>query len=277
MIVPMDDMALRYDVKKRDLTRGRNLMIGMLAAPVVTSLLPAGVLIVLMLLFGTTPPIAFIFLVLAIIAGIAGLVVGLGVTGILALRRNSWTREMREKIAADGIRAEEIEWFRHELKASEKRALKAVTATDIMLGDAYRETLASRLTATRIVRSARRELQLMRRRENKVKLLRSSSAKQFQMEIANDIQKIENIQSEAKLMLAEAETRLQMIEAAAVRSSGIADSELALKKLSARAAELPLALEEAKMTAEIRAELEAEEDGQSKKTPSREPSSVSSE
>lgn len=59
-------------------------------------------------------------------------------------------------------------------------------------------------------------------------------------------------------MLAEAETRLQMIEAASVRGGSIADSELALKKLSARAAELPLALEEAKMAEEIRAELEKE-------------------
>ncbi len=35
-------------------------------------------------------------------------------------------------------------------------------------------------------------------------------------------------------MLAESEARLQMIEAAAVRGSSIADSELILKKLSAR-------------------------------------------
>ena len=59
-------------------------------------------------------------------------------------------------------------------------------------------------------------------------------------------------------MLAEAESRLQMIEAAAMRGSNLADSELALKKLSARAKDLPLALEEAKMTEEIRAELERE-------------------
>ena len=59
-------------------------------------------------------------------------------------------------------------------------------------------------------------------------------------------------------MLAEAETRLQMIEAAAVRGSGLADSELALKKLSARSQELPLALEEAKLREEIVKELENE-------------------
>mgnify|MGYP001254984682 FL=1 len=60
-------------------------------------------------------------------------------------------------------------------------------------------------------------------------------------------------------MLAEAESRLQMIEAAARRQGGLADSELALKKLSARSSELPLALEAAKMSEEIRLELENEE------------------
>ncbi len=59
-------------------------------------------------------------------------------------------------------------------------------------------------------------------------------------------------------MLEEAESRLHLIEAAAARGSHLADSELALKKLSARAAELPLALEEAKMTEEIKRELDAE-------------------
>ena len=133
--------------------------------------------------------------------------------------------------------------------------------TDPMLEDAYRETLASRLTATRIVRSSKRELLLAKRRQTKLKQLKRlnrESSEKFNAEIERDVQKIGSINEEAKLMLAEAESRLQMIEAAAVRGSNLADSELALKKLSARASELPLALEEAKMTDEIRRELEAE-------------------
>jgi len=166
---------------------------------------------------------------------------------------------MRERIAADGIRAEEINWFRNELKSSEKRALKAVEASDMMLGDAYRETLASRLTATRIVKSSKRELLLAKRRQNSLKQLRSARAEEFQAEIAQDVEKIGKINDEARLMLAEAESRLQMIEAAASRQGSLADSELALKKLSARSSELPLALEAAKMSEEIRLELEKEE------------------
>lgn len=254
----MDEIALRYDVTARDLARGRNLKIGMWTAPFVLGGLPSAIFFVLMFIFGVTPPAAAVFFFLAIISGIVGFAAGLGVSGFLAYRRNNWTKQMRERIAADGIRAEELEWFMHELKPSEKRALKEITAADLMLADAYRETLASRLTATRIVKSSRRELQLMHRRQNRLKQLKSENAKEFQVEIARDIGKIENINAEAKSMLIEAETRLQMVEAAAVRGSSIADSELVLKKLSARASELPLALEEARLTEEIRLELEAE-------------------
>ena len=166
---------------------------------------------------------------------------------------------MRERIAADGIKAEEIEWFRKELKPSEKRALKAVSARDLLLADAYRETLASRLTATRIVRSSKRELLLAKQRQNSLKRLKSKRSDDFQAEISRDIEKINDINTEAKLMLSEAEARLQMIEAAAAREGSLADSELALKKLTARTAELPLALESAKISDEIRRELEKED------------------
>jgi hypothetical protein len=170
---------------------------------------------------------------------------------------------MRERIAADGIKAEEIEWFRNELKTNEKRALREMQRIDPMLEDAYRETLASRLTATRIVRSSKKELFLAKRRQAKLKQLRKldkESSQKFSAEIERDLEKIGSINEEAKVMLEEAESRLQLIEAAAARGSHLADSELALKKLSARAAELPLALEEAKMTEEIRRELDAESD-----------------
>ena len=103
---------------------------------------------------------------------IIGFVVGLGLSGFFALRHSAWTKEMRERIAADGIKAEEIEWFRNELKTNEKRALREMQRIDPMLEDAYRETLASRLTATRIVRSSKKELFLAKRRQAKLKQLR---------------------------------------------------------------------------------------------------------
>jgi hypothetical protein len=199
-----------------------------------------------------------VILFFGLIATAIGFVAGLATAIFLTYRRSVWTKEMREKIAADGIKANEISWFWGEMKPSEKRALRSVEARDLLLGDAYRETLASRLTATRILKSSKKELLLSKKRQNSLRQLKSARAQEFQATIASDIEKISKINDEAKLMLAEAESRLQMIEAAASRAGGLADNELALKKLTARAAELPLALESAKMTEEIRLELEKE-------------------
>lgn len=254
----MDTSISKYDVTPRELARGRNLKIAAWSAPVLLSVLPAIVFLVLFLVLGTTPPAAATFLFLGIISTVVGFVIGLILSAIFAYRHSNWSREMRERIAADGIKAEEIDWFKNELKSSEKHALRAIQATDLLLADAYRETLASRLTATRIVRSSKRELLLTRRREAKLKNLKSENSKRFREEIKRDAEKLQAVNDEAKQMLAEAESRLQMIEAATMRGSNLADSELALKKLSARTAELPLALEQAKMTDEIRAELEKE-------------------
>lgn len=257
----MDELVSKYDISKRELSRGRRLKIAAFSAPLVLAGVPALVFLFLMLVFGSTPPIAATFFFIGLILTIVGFVVGLGFSGFFAYRHSSWTSEMRERIAADGIRAEEIEWFKNELRTNEKRMLREMR-TDPLLEDAYRETLASRLTATRIVKSSKKELMLAKRRQTKLRQLmklNSESAERFNAEIKNDLDKIGSINDEAKAMLAEAESRLQMIEAAAARGSHLADSELALKKLSARAAELPLALEEAKMTEEIRRELDEEE------------------
>lgn len=254
----MDDAISKYQVTKRELARGRNLKIAAWTAPFVLTAIPAILFTVLAFIFGTTPPVAFTLFVLGIIFTAVGFVVGMALTGFFAYRRANWTKEMREKIAADGIKAEEIDWFMHELKSSEKRALKDIGRADLLLADAYRETLASRLTATRIVKSSKRELALVQRRKTKLKQLKSERAAEFQAQIEKDTEKISSIHEEAKVMLAESEARLQMIEAAAVRGRSLADSELALKKLSSRSRNLPLALEEVRLTEEIARDLERE-------------------
>ena len=233
-------------------------MAGAVAAPILLTVVPAVITLVFLLLSAGGPPVAAVIFFIGAIITAVGFLLGLIASGVLIHRRSTWTREIRERIAADGIRAEEIDWFRHELKSNEKRALKAVEARDLLLADAYRETLASRLTATRIVKSSRQEMALAQRRQNSIKKLNSSRSNEFKEEIQKDIEKIRNINDEARNMLAEAESRLQMIEAAASRQGGLAESELALKKLTARSAELPMALQEARMSEEILQELEAE-------------------
>lgn len=252
------NVLARYDVTSKDLAKGRNMKIGAVAAPVALTILPAVVFTILFVLFASTSGAAISLIFFGAVATIIGLVIGLTITGLLMYRHSNWTKEMRERIAADGIKAEEIGWFTKELKGSERKALKAMQAADPLLEDAFRETLASRLTATRIVKSSKRELLLAQRRQTRLKYLKSENSGSFQEEIKKDIDKLSSINTEAKQMLAESETRLQMIEAAAMRGSNMADSELALKKLTARTGELPLALEAAKMEDEIRRELEKE-------------------
>lgn len=254
----MDEFISKYEVTDRDLARGRNLKIASIAAPVLLTAVPAISFTVLAFLFGVTPPAAFTIFVLGLIVTAVGFLVGLGLMGYFIYRRSNWTKEMREKIAADGIKAEEIEWFMNELKSSEKKALKDISRADLLLADAYRETLASRLTATRIVRSSKRELALTQRRRTKLKQFHTERGVRFREQIEKDTEKISSIRDEAKMMLAESEARLQMIEAAAVRGRSLADSELALKKLSSRSQNLPLALEEVRLTEEISRELEKE-------------------
>ena len=57
-------------------------------------------------------------------------------------------------------------------------------------------------------------------------------------------------------MRIEAESRLEMIEAASRRGKELAGNELALKKLTARSEQLPLALEAARMEERLRKEIE---------------------
>ena len=263
----MDDAVSKYEVTSRELARGRNLKIAAWTAPFLLPAVPAVLFTALALIFGTTPPVAFTLFIFGMVLTGLGFVIGLALMGFFLYRRSGWTREIREKIASDGIKAEEIEWFMHELRSSEKKALKDITRADLLLADAYRETLASRLTATRIVKSSKKELALVHRRRLKLKQLKTDRAAAFRDQIEKDSEKIISINEEAKAMLAEAETRLQMIEAAAVRGRSLADSELALKKLSSRTQNLPLALEEVRLTEQFAREIEQELEDEAKPAP----------
>lgn len=254
----MNELEPRYTVTKKDLAKGRAMKTTAWTAPFLLSIIPVLIFTILFLLFGTTPPLAFTFFFFGVILAIAGFLIGLLISAIFAYKYSEWLKKIRERIAVDGIRAEEIEWFKNELTTAEKKSLTEIESQNPLLADAFRETLASRLTATRIIKSSKQELLLAKKRQNKMKYLKSENSKEFIEEIKKDIEKLTEIESEAKAMRDEAETRIQMIEAAARRGTNFADTELALKKLSARNSELPLALEAAKMEQEIRRELEKE-------------------
>jgi uncharacterized membrane protein YgaE (UPF0421/DUF939 family) len=255
----MNDLISPYDIPKSEMRRGRQLQTRAIAAPVVFTLVPAIFFTLLVVIFGTAPPAAVTLIFFGFIATLIGFLIGLIISGTLLFQRSKWTKEIRERMAADGIKANEIDWFVHELRSHEKRALKDIEKRDLLLGDSYRETLASRLTASRIIRSSGREVTLMERRQRKLRTLNAARSREFASEIEADVGKLRSINEEAKQMLAEAEARLQMIEAASLRGGSIVDNELALKRLNAATSQLPLALEEAKLTEDIRRELEAED------------------
>lgn len=252
----MSDEIVRYEITPADKRKDKLLKRGAVALPVLGAVLPS-VGFFLAFLFSVTPAVAAMFLFLTFIGMGVGLLGGGIGSAIAMVYRRRWLSDVRERVAVDGIRASEVDWFWGELKSEEKKTLNKLERRDEVLADAYRETLASRLTATRIIKSSTQELLLAKRRRNRLKNLKSKKVGEFLEQIEKDIENLANIKTEAREMLIEAESRLQMIEAAASRGNQLAGKEIALKKLSARSENLPLALEAMKEE-EIRRELEVE-------------------
>ena len=252
----MNELETRYEITRRDLIKDKALKIGAWTLPFAFSIIPAVVFFILSLFASGATTAMFVFF--SLIALFGGFIFGLIISGSLMFYRSRWLANVRERLAIDGIKAEEVDWFTHELTASEKKSLKDIESRNLLLADAFRDTLAARLTATRIAKSSKRELLLVQRRQNKLKYLKTENSENLQNELKDDLEKLNKIKNEAEEMRIEAETRIQMIEAASRRGGSLADNELALKKLSARTQELPLALESAKMEEEIRKELEKE-------------------
>lgn len=251
----MKELQPGYEITRKDLRKDKLLKIGAWSLPVLLAIVPALIFFVFFLLSSaTTTAAVWFFLTIASLIG--GFILGLLISGGLMVYRSRWLAKVREMLAVDGIKAEEVEWFKHELTAAEQRSLKEVEAKNLLLGDAFRDSLAARLTATRIQKTAKQELALIKRRQGKLKYSKAENSSAFQEELQKDFEKLTKIQSEAEAMRVEAENRLHQIETAARHGSNFSETELTLKKLSARTSELPLALESARMEEEIRKELE---------------------
>lgn len=253
----MKELSGGYEITRRDVAKEKMLRVGAVATPVATAAVPA-IIFFFLFLISPEPATKVVFFSLALAGLIGGFVLGLLVSGGLMYYRSKWMADVRERLAVDGIRADELDWFKHELSANERRSLKEIEARNLLLGDAFRDSLAARLTAARIQKSAKQELSLIKRRQNKLKYSKAENSTQFQEELRKDFDKLTSIQNEADAMRLEAESRMHQIETASRHGSNFSETELALKKLSARTSELPLALEAARMEEEIRKELDAD-------------------
>lgn len=181
-------------------------------------------------------------------------VVGFAVALFLLYYRRHWAQKVRDRVAAGGVTADELPWFMSELTTAERQALKEIEAQNPLLADAYRETLASRITATRVVANTKRELLLVERRLNRTAYIQGADTTRLQEELRQDRARLEQVKLEGSERRAEAETRLQMIEAAASRGAGWDETNIALHRLSASRDQMPLALEAARLEQEAREE-----------------------
>jgi len=172
-----------------------------------------------------------------------GFALGLAIAAILLIYRRRWLSRLRDRLASDGITADEVVWFRSELTTAERRALKEIEQSNPLLADAYTETLASRLTASRIISRSKRELLKVERRLNRARMLGTPEAKTLQADLAGDHERLKRLLQQADEHLAKAKTRLQTIEATASRSLTQGETDLMMQRLGTAQDQLPLVLE----------------------------------
>src|SRR5205809_3630547 len=127
-----------------------------------------------------------------------------------------------------------------------------------LLGDAYRETLALRLNATRLTTRARRDLLLVERRINRARYLNAPDTSVLLDELSRDRDRLARLKQEGLSRRAEAEARLQMIEAAASRGASWIETNYMLRRLDEGRKHVPLGLESVRAEQELREDAERE-------------------
>ena len=191
----------------------------------------------------STTDSAAVYLLLSFVSLGAGLVVGLILLIFLLLYRRHWQSRLRERLAMDGITANEVQWFSAELSSEERTVWNDLKRKNAILADAYCETLAARLTATRIVARSRGAILKVEKQITRTQNLVGIDASALLNDLQSDRQRFDLIRSEATVRLSEAKARLQAIEAAANRSLNETETELMLRRLTAAQEQFPLALE----------------------------------
>jgi hypothetical protein len=212
------------------------------------------VFLVLFLAAGTTESAA-IYLLLSFVSMGLGLVVGLIVLIFLMLYRRRWHGRLRDRLAADGITAAEVPWFASELSSEERKTWGELKQKNPVLADAYCETLAARLTATRIIARARGETLKIERQINRTRNIPGVDTSSLLGDLIADRQRSNELRQEATVRLSEARARLQTIEAAANRRLSQKETDLMLRRLAASQEHFPLALEMASFEQEALREM----------------------
>lgn len=234
----------------KDATTARVLKFAPWIAVLVTSI-PAPVVFLVLFLTAAATDSAALYLLLMGLSLTLGFALGLIIAAILLLYRRKWLSKLRDRLASDGITAKEVVWFRSELTSAERAALKELEQNNRLLADAYLETLASRLTASRIVARSKRELLKVERRLNRARTLGTPEAKALEKDLSEDHNRLKHLLQQANEHLTHAKTRLQVIEATASRKLSQGDTNLMMQRLGSAQDQLPLVLEIAQLEQEM--------------------------
>lgn len=198
------------------------------------------------------------FMLLAMTTLAAGSIIGLIAVVLIFIYRRQWEKGLRNRLAADGVTTDELTWFTAELTKAERRTLREIETRNLLLADAYRETLAARVTATRVAANAKREAVAVERRIQSTAQLQSVERATLEEDLRGDRVRLGRIEAEAIQRRAQAEARLLMIEAAAGRNASDEETRIALQRLELAEAQLPHSLENARLEREAREEIEHE-------------------
>jgi len=216
---------------------------------VLTSL-PLPIVFLILFLGASATDSAAIYLLLSFVSLGLGLVVALILFIALFFYRQRWLRRLRDRLAIDGITAAEVPWFVSELTSEERKIWGELEEENPLLADAYCETLAARLTASRIIARARTATLKVERQINRTRNLRGVDTTSLLEDLTADRARSEELRKEATRRLAESKARLQTIEAAANRRLSQTETDLMLRRLEASQAHSPLALEMATLEEE---------------------------
>lgn len=214
---------------------------------VVATSLPGPILFLFLFLTTTATDSAAVYLLVAGLSLAVGFFLGLLIAAILFIYRRKWLSKLRDRLASDGITADEVVWFRSELTSAERSALDEIQQSNPLLADAYLETLASRLTASRIISRTRHEILRVERRLNRARSLRVGETANLQEDLTADRERLDQLRQHATQHLARAKARLQEIEATASRKLNEEETDLMMQRLGASQDHLPLVLEIAQL------------------------------
>src|ERR1044072_1832088 len=220
----------RGKLSGKDATTERLLKLAPWIAIVATSL-PAPLVFLVLFLTATATGSAARYLWLAGLSLTLGFALGVVIAAFILVYRRRWLSKLRDRLASDGITAAEVVWFRSELTSAAGASLGEMQRRNRLLADAYLETLANRLTASRIISRSKREMLKVERQINRARTLKTAESASLQKELADDHEKLEHLRQQAHDHFVKAKTRLQVIEATASRDLTEGETDMMMQRL----------------------------------------------